>query len=433
MSEITNVRGMNTLQGLQALDTGLQLASVAQLSQLQESSEILIEQNNKVINSIYEIGEKIAKTNELLKDNLEIQKVKEQRDLIENKIVDFIFELSKIIKNLDNQGITNFEKKTCADLILLQMDANEITTKNVHTYKNKELLQNKINKLEEFSKLKLLTEDRYHFEIFQRYVELEMINNVLTLNIDTIADAYPNEKNIKKIKKNQKAFAKKINELVSHTKVKPSKFWGLRRDFERDSDDYAENPDLIDWQDFESDDTSIFDFFSPILSFVAYFFALWFILVVLQAVLFTVNTELDLRLGFDSAEMIYEHLYLLSPYIIFGFLWPLYSRNRKLKAKAEKNFLFIAKKDLKKLLKAFENNKKNLETFENMSYISNSLRPNITRLFSKAEYKEFSDGQLFSNNLIHSTGHGIVKKNLYSSYEYLSKFQQLYEFIKKNQ
>ena len=66
MSEITNLRGMKTLQGLQAFNTGLQLASVAQLSQLQESSEILIEQNNKIINSIYEIGEKIATTNELV-------------------------------------------------------------------------------------------------------------------------------------------------------------------------------------------------------------------------------------------------------------------------------------------------------------------------------------------------------------------------------
>ena len=75
-----------------------------------------------------------------------------------------------------------------------------------------------------------------------------------------------------------------------------------------------------------------------------------------------------------------------------------------------------------------------MEAFEKISYISNSLRPNITRLFSKAEYKEFSDGQLFSNNLINTAGHGIVKKSLYSSYEYLSKFQQLYELIsKKNQ
>ena len=418
MSEITNVRGMNTLQGLQAFNTGLQLASVAQLSQLQESSEILIEQNNKVINSIYEIGEKIATTNELLKDNLEIQKVKEQRDLIENKIVDFIFELSKIVKNLDNQGITNFEKKTCADLILLQMDANEITTKNVHTYKNKELLQNKINKLEEFSKLKLLTEDRYHFEIFQRYVELEMINNVLTLNIDTIADAYPKEK---KIKKNQKALAKKINELESHIKAKGSGLRELSRDFEKDTEDDDEY--IAGALDFENDDTSSFKFFGPILTLTASSFLLVFILLVFHIVL-----------GTELAAQSKEDLYVASPFIIFSFLWLLYLRNRELKAKVEKNFVLVAKKDLEKLLKVFENNKKDLEAFEKISYISNSLRPNITRLFSKAEYKEFSDGQLFSNNLINTAGHGIVKKSLYSSYEYLSKFQQLYELIsKKNQ
>ena len=49
MSEITNLRGMKTLQGLQAINTGMQLASVAKLDQLQESSEILIEQNNKSV------------------------------------------------------------------------------------------------------------------------------------------------------------------------------------------------------------------------------------------------------------------------------------------------------------------------------------------------------------------------------------------------
>ena len=417
MSEITNLRGMKTLQGLQAFNTGLQLASVAQLSLLQESSEILIEQNNKIINSIYEIGEKIATTNELLKDNLEIQKAKEQRDLIQNKIVDFIFELSKIIKNLDNQGITNFEKKTCADLILLQMDANEITTKNVHTYENKELLQNKINKLDEFSKLKLPTEDRYHYEIFQRYVELEMINNVLTLNIDSIADAYPKEK---KIKKNQKALAKKINELESHIKAKVSGLRELSRDFEKDTEDDDEY--IAGALDFENDDTSSFEFFGTIIGFFVFVAFFAFVILLFHVVL-----------GTELAAESKKELYALSPLFILSFLGFLYLRNKELKAKVEKNSLLVKKKDLKKLLKVFENNKKDLEAFEKISYISNLLRPNITRLFSRAEYKEFSDGQLFSNNLINTAGHGIVKKSLYSCYEYLSKFQQLYELIKKNQ
>ena len=400
MSKVTSVQGMKTLQGLQAFNTGLQLASVAKLEQLQESSEILIEQNNKLISSMNEIGAKISTTNALLKDGLEIQRAKEQRDLIEIKIVDFIFELSKSLRNLKNRGSTDFEKKVCADLFLLHMHANEITTKNIHTFRNKELLQENLDELEEFSKLKLSKEDEHHLESFQRYEELEMLNNLLTLNIESIAETYPTVRIIKRLKKKQKESTKKINELELEIKTKTSRL------------------EEQGGQLYEGGCTGAligsFAWSGAIIG-IAFFIS-------------AISQDQELNKGIISENPEYW-----VTYFILSIAWVGYFRVERRKAKYDRNLLITAEKDLKKLLTAFEINQKTFESYENMNYISNEIKPNITRLFSGDEYKEFSDEQLFSNNLINSNGHSIIKKSLHSSYKCLSKFKQLYELIKKSE
>ena len=110
-----------------------------------------------------------------------------------------------------------------------------------------------------------------------------------------------------KIKKNQKALAKKINELESHIKAKVPGLRELSRDFEKDTEDYDEYIAWA-WEDFENDDTSSFKFFGPILTVFAWSFLMGFIYFVLDSVF-----------DFESAAQSKEALFVLSPYFILSF------------------------------------------------------------------------------------------------------------------
>ena len=382
-TRVVSVKGMGTLNALNAIQVAQGQAQIAKLHKITQQNDIQIAQNNELIGKLSDVGEQIKISNKLLKESLDIQKKTLHITELHNKVVDATFELRKISKRLNQDGVSDFEKKLCAEFLLLEIKKYDIKTSNIHNLEDKEVLHELIQELEAFKGIKLDKENQKLTEKFIRYEQVKILNNFLNQN----KQIFPSSLDefhlfIEENEKNETTAAKELKDIKANPKS-------------------SKLPKLL-------------PLWMRVLMFPLIFFFVIFSLVFLEGTGIIAG-------GVEARDEWSEWGGLLVMYTWFFYGWHLYRKSKEIDkckdndAREHQNEIRKQKKQIKDIKQILSDIAKNKEAF-------NKVSQTIKKLFNEENLAKFHKCLVTDSSVITVDIANLVKKEYQNERKFFKNF-----------